>query len=222
MYVLPEDPPVKLLEYKQNNKNTEIVKKTAVKLQEYREYIQKKIENNEISVFSLEKFPTNTNNYNFTPKDVYNSLIEYSESTEGLETILKKRGITRNTFYLLCDHYTEIKTLYEQGFYRKADSYEDQAANLYNQDIPDYCWKETKWGKEINFAGIKYLDNKFNGALRLAAIHNREVYGDKTQIDQRSLNVNVNANINTQANTNNSQIDQDLINNLFTGGRKIR
>ena len=216
MYILPET--TKLLEYKpnfnHNSKNVEIIIKNAKKLQEYKSYIDEKVKSGEISVFSLDKFPTTTNNYKFSPKDLYECLIEYSENTQGLETILKNRGITRNTFNLLCSKYTEIQNLFEQSFYRKAGCYEDFASRQI-EELPQECWKETKWGKELSYPGVRLLEHRFNGALRLAAIHNREVYGDKTQIDQRSVSVNFSGSINDVSPNNRDISNIDLIRDLF-------
>ena len=95
----------------------------------------------------------------------------------------------------MLEKYGELLERHRTCLTRKAKEYNQAAIDLYLDNIPDMFIEVDRFGvKKLSGPGVKYMRDKSDMLMKQAAIHDRERYGDKQQIDLKSRSVNVNIN----------------------------
>ena len=153
------------------------------------------------SVWELEAFPNKTNKIKFTPKQLQKTLIEFGETETPLPELLKKRKIRYTTFWDLVGLYPEIRVAYSDARTKKAHIWHQEGHAIYNSEPPDWCYEATYnkdgdiIGKKLSAPGIRFLEGRYNSRMRSAEIAETGQIAQKTQIESKSINVNINADL---------------------------
>lgn len=124
------------------------------------------------SIFNQPTFPYRTRPVDFTPKQVRDALIEFSDCTTPLKTVLTNRKITVDTFYTIIRTYPEVNEFYTYARRKKADRYSEELQKVW-EGLPEeeelYVY-DKEGNKSLSSAAAQYLRYKSDNLNRLSQI----------------------------------------------------
>lgn len=153
--------------------------------------------NPDVSIFDVPEFPHSVQRFAFSPNDVHKALLLYEATNKNITECLSCCGVDVAAWYKVLRDYPEVDQRYELARSRKADIYQAESISVF---LPE---KPPEWAKDIDIRGgekwsnaaIQYLYRKSEMWHRQAVIHNRPKYGEITQLQSKSINLNLNANL---------------------------
>jgi hypothetical protein len=152
--------------------------------------------NNPDLIWCRDKFPSATRSMNYTPRQLYNTLIEYSGTVTPFTELLAQNSIDCTSFYKISDRYAEIRELYSRARTARAKKFGEIAEKIYTNE-PEFDWlyqSDAKTGARVlTTAGAAYLKNKTDNAHRIAAIMETGSYiaTSKQETINRNLSMTV-------------------------------
>lgn len=176
-----------LLDYKESNLTLH---------QKDMQEIEQEVQSGKISIFSLSFFPWTMQPYKITPQQVQQAIISYQDSVEGIRKVLEKHGISYPVYYDLIIKYSEVAESHRLASIRKAKEYSQAAVQLYLDDIPQEFKEMDRYGViKLSGPGIKYMRDKADQLGKQAAIHDRATYGEKQDINLKTISLNINTDL---------------------------
>ena len=158
--------------------------------------LDKRIIDGEISVWDLGEFPYTYQPFKMSPKELKLMFDDYSLSTSGIHSLCKKHAIREHSVYILINRYAEVRAYYEKCVKQRANTCNEKSVELWEQPLEDIDFKETKYGKELNYAAVVYKDRKSQMYSRQAALLDRERFGEKQVIESTVKTFSINRNVN--------------------------
>lgn len=158
--------------------------------------IPAKIDNQKIpepsGIFLKSQFPYKTKRTKFTPKQVYDALIRWATTKDGIDNIIDDMNIRRESFWILKEKYPEIRTMYEVARELHGHQLVLKARDCY-EDTPEDAYIVDKWGnRQLSQSWVTYNRDKSNFLLRLAQIRETGTTIQRTQTQSESISYNVN------------------------------
>lgn len=155
-------------------------------------------QDNPDSIFNQPRFPSRTRPIEFSPKQLYITLITYSECITPLSDVLKNAKIERDTFFKLVGLYPEISAAYSAARLKKAQKFGEVIERTFS-DLPEeeelYVY-DREGNKSLSTAGANYLKIKADNMHRIAMYHETGSFVpvSKQENTNRTLSLQVNIN----------------------------
>lgn len=151
------------------------------------------------TIFQQPEFPYKTNKTKFTPKTVYNMLLEYSQTVTTLEDLFTKYHVDINRFFKYLRVYPEINEAYAIARRLKADAYGQAASKIWDKisDNPIFYQADREGNPVLTPAAVRYMEVKSLQYHRFAQIHETGSYVpvSKQENVNRNLSINLSAKI---------------------------
>jgi hypothetical protein len=168
------------------------------------------------TIFQQPEFPYKTNKTKFTPKHLYNMLIEYSQTITTTEDLLDKYGIEYNSFLRVMRVHPEIREAYDSARRLKADAYGQAASKIWQEGISDnpiFYQTDRAGNMTLTAAAVRYMEVKALQYHRFAQIHETGSYVpvSKQESVNRNLSISLSAKIKGDFDLNTAS-PSDLIN----------
>ena len=160
------------------------------------EIVQSDDTNKEISIFNEPIFPSKTKPYNFTPAQLKDMLIEYSQYKGNIRALCESHRIDNHSFFMLCRTYPEIESFYSVCQANRAEYMAAETIEIADSGDDDVIMNVDRAGNEYfqpNMAKVRRDELRIKQRNYILSKYNREKYGDKQVIESTSKSFHLHA-----------------------------